>query len=149
MIATTEDVMDGFALLWAASGLSAAVTGGLHGRGLPAGTPLPFALLRVTPGTPGTNSHGSRTYLEAFVLTVWLHAVWDDARRLAAMALLPGLSLAKGVWPATAGRLLHMRPLPPPSDPSPAADALARDVAVTPLAWEVLIQQTPAALPVG
>lgn len=147
MIATAEDVMDGFARLWSEAGLPPDVPGGLHGHGLPAGTRLPFALIRVAPDQRRTYAHRSGSFLEPFVVTVWLHVSEPEGRRRALTRLLSALDGAQRFWPVLAGRCVHVRPLAPPGDPSPVQDTLARDVAVVASAWEVLMQQSQS--PVG
>jgi hypothetical protein len=144
MTAAPEDILDGFAQLWAVAGLPGVVTGGLHGHGLPAGTPLPFALVRVMPAAKQTYSGPAGGLLESFTVTAWVHTAEGTGQRRAVGRLLPAIDFSQRKWPAQFGRCLHVRPLPAPTDPSSVQASLARDGAVTAAAWEVLVQQTRA-----
>jgi hypothetical protein len=138
MIATLDDVLDGFRALWVAAGLPALVTGGLYDwRKVPAAD-LPFAVMMAKAGARRrTTAH---SYLEWFTLTLWVH--WADGLtdRRAIDRHIPRVDWGQGVWPATRGRCLHVRPLAGPTEPSPLKN-LARDVGTTTAAWELLMQQ--------
>jgi hypothetical protein len=146
VIATADDVLDGFRALWAAAGLPVAVPGGLYdARGLPAGTPLPFALARVMPGDV-TRWSSETDYLRSWQVTVWVHAVNGTHDRRGIDRGVESVRALRTLWPAGSGRLTILRQLPQPRDPSPVQATLARDVAVAASAWELTVHQRPAAV---
>jgi hypothetical protein len=142
MVATVDDVLAGVRALWAAAGLPAAVSGGLNdSRSVSATFAPPAAVVKITPGEKMTTS--ANLYFEKFKVEAWVHSRngVDDRDRIA--RLLPRLDFAQGRWPVTSGRCVHVRPLPTPTDASPVKNQ-ARDTAITPAAWEVLMQQVRA-----
>lgn len=140
MIATPEDVLVGFQSLWTTAGIPVVVSGGLHdARAIPATAEPPMAVLAVMPGEKETMTGG--LYTEKFKVTTWTHTVQNQTDRVALGRLFARIDYSEPRWPPGRGECLHVRPLPTPTDASPFGNQ-ARDIAVIPAAWEVLMQQT-------
>jgi hypothetical protein len=135
MIATVDDVLAGVRSLWAAAGLPMDLN---DSRAVTATFAPPSAIVKVTPGDKMTMTAGG--YLEKFKVSVWVHSRngMDDRNSIA--RALPRIDFSQAKWPVTRGRCLHVRPVAVADDASPLKNQ-ARDVAITPAAWEILMQQ--------
>jgi hypothetical protein len=140
LIATADDVLEGFRALWLAAGVPALVTGGIQdARKIPATVQPPVAVVKVVPGDKQTATGG--LYLEKFAVHMWLHSINGTHDRDAMARLADRVNWTQALWPLNRGVCLHVKPTQPPDGASPFGNQ-ARDVAVTAMGWEVLMQQT-------
>jgi hypothetical protein len=128
MIATVDDVLEGFRSLWTLAGMPTLVPGGLFdARKVPAHD-LPAAFMALKSGVKTKVT--LETYLEPFTLMVWVHSRDGTDDRSAIERKLTRIDWTNRFWPHRRGRCVHVRPVQTPTEASPVKN-VAADVAVS------------------
>lgn len=135
--ATADDVLAGWQVLWGTLGLPALVPGGLAHERPAADAPVPFALIKIAGGDRVELTGAG--YWQPFTVTVEVRSAEGVSDRQPIAAALYGFDWTHDLVVANA-QTIWVKPGVEAAEFDPATYQ-ARDVALTRMAWEVMLGQ--------